>query len=72
MTGKVKWYNSQKGYGFISVAAAHGAEDVFVHAKDVRAAGRVTLNQGEQVSFDTEPTERAHVKAVRLLVTPAA
>ena len=49
--GKVKWYNSQKGYGFI--APDDGGKDVFVHATALEAAGIRTLNDGQSVQFET-------------------
>jgi CspA family cold shock protein len=49
-TGKVKWYNSQKGYGFI--APDDGGKDVFVHATALEAAGVRNLVDGQAVSFE--------------------
>ena len=49
-TGKVKWFNEQKGFGFIQ--SDGGGPDVFVHISDVQRAGLSTLNEGERVSFD--------------------
>lgn len=49
-TGTVKWYNSQKGYGFIE--PADGGKDVFVHATALEAAGLQSLNDGQSVSFE--------------------
>jgi CspA family cold shock protein len=49
-TGKVKWYNSQKGYGFIQ--PDDGGKDVFVHATALEAAGLRMLNDGQEVSFE--------------------
>ncbi len=49
-TGKVKWYNTQKGYGFI--APDDGGKDVFVHATALEAAGLRSLNDGQAVSFE--------------------
>jgi CspA family cold shock protein len=49
-TGTVKWFNSQKGYGFIQPEP--GSKDVFVHISAVERAGMRTLNEGQKVSFD--------------------
>jgi CspA family cold shock protein len=48
--GTVKWYNSQKGYGFIQPES--GGKDVFVHATALEAAGLRTLADGQQVTFE--------------------
>jgi cold shock protein len=48
--GTVKWFNPDKGYGFIQ--PDDGGKDVFVHIKQVEAAGMHTLNEGQKVSFD--------------------
>ncbi len=49
-SGKVKWYNSQKGYGFI--APDDGGKDVFVHATALEAAGIRSLADGQSVNFE--------------------
>ena len=51
-TGKVKWFNGDKGYGFI--APDDGGKDVFVHISAVERAGLRTLNENQKVSY--EPT----------------
>lgn len=51
-TGTVKWFNSQKGYGFI--APDEGGKDVFVHVTAVRAAGLDGLKDDQRVSFEIE------------------
>ncbi len=51
--GTVKWFNSQKGYGFI--APADGAEDVFVHVSALERAGLRNLNEGQRVEYDLVP-----------------
>jgi len=50
MQATVKWFNSQKGYGFIQ--PADGGKDVFVHISAVERAGMNGLNEGQKVSFD--------------------
>ena len=49
-TGTVKWFNNQKGYGFIQPET--GSKDVFVLISAVERAGMSTLNEGQKVSFD--------------------
>jgi cold shock protein len=49
-SGTVKWFNSQKGFGFIQ--PDDGSKDVFVHISAVERAGVGTLNEGQKVSFD--------------------
>lgn len=50
MTGKVKWFNDAKGFGFIAPDA--GGDDVFVHFTGIRGQGRRTLGEGENVEFE--------------------
>jgi len=50
-TGRVKWFNAAKGYGFISRTAG---EDVFVHFKSIVGEGYKTLNENDNVQFDVE------------------
>ena len=49
-TGTVKFFNAQKGFGFIQ--PADGSKDVFVHISAVERAGMSTLNEGQKVEFD--------------------
>ena len=49
--GTVKWFNSAKGYGFIS---RPGGEDVFVHFKAITSNGYKTLNEGDKVEFEVQ------------------
>jgi cold shock protein len=49
-SGTVKWFNSQKGFGFIQPAS--GGPDVFVHISAVERAGMSGLNEGQKVSFE--------------------
>jgi CspA family cold shock protein len=55
-TGKVKWFNGQKGFGFI--APDDGGNDVFVHISAVERAGLSHLNEGQKVSFDLKTDPR--------------
>ena len=52
MLGTVKFYNSSKGFGFITPDG--GGKDVFVHASATEAAGMNQLNEGDRVSFDVQ------------------
>jgi CspA family cold shock protein len=47
--GTVKWFNADKGYGFI--APEDGSDDLFVHHSEVRTGGYASLNEGQQVEF---------------------
>jgi cold shock protein len=48
-TGRVKWFNAQKGYGFIS---QEGGDDVFVHYSAIQTEGYRSLNEGDRVEFE--------------------
>ncbi|HUS96832.1 MAG TPA: cold-shock protein [Hyphomicrobiaceae bacterium] len=61
-TGTVKFYNDQKGYGFI--APDNGGNDVFVHATALERAGMHGLSEGQKVSFDTAKDPRSGKLAV--------
>ncbi len=56
-TGTVKWFNGQKGYGFIQPDA--GGADVFVHISAVERAGLPGLNEGQKVSYELEQDRRS-------------
>ena len=51
-TGTVKWFNSQKGYGFIQ--PEDGSKDVFVHVSAVERSGLHSLHEGQKLKFDLE------------------
>lgn len=61
-TGTVKFYNSQKGFGFIQ--PEDGQQDVFVHATALERAGISGLTDGQKVSFDTAVDQRSGKTAV--------
>ncbi|MBV9116234.1 MAG: cold-shock protein [Acetobacteraceae bacterium] len=63
-TGTVKWYNPQKGYGFI--APEDGSKDVFVHVSAVEQSGIGSLNEGQKVSFEVERGRQGKFAAVNL------
>jgi|TARA_B110001452_G_scaffold236237_1_gene215418 cold shock protein len=52
LTGKIKWYNSKKGYGFVE--RDDKEKDVFIHATAVREAGLRFLNENDAISFEIE------------------
>ena len=56
-TGTVKWFNAQKGYGFIQ--PEDGSKDVFVHISAVERAGMSNLNEGQKVSYELERDQRS-------------
>jgi CspA family cold shock protein len=64
-TGIVKWFNSQKGFGFIQ--PSNGGNDVFVHISAVERAGMSTLKEGQNVSFDIVADRRTGKSAAENL-----
>jgi CspA family cold shock protein len=62
--GTVKWFNAQKGYGFIQ--PEDGSKDVFVHISAVERSGLGTLNEGQKVSFDLERGNQGKMSATNL------
>ena len=62
-TGTVKFFNSQKGFGFIQ--PAEGGKDVFVHISAVERSGMSTLNEGQKVSYEVV-SERGKLAASNL------
>jgi cold shock protein len=63
--GTVKWFNSQKGFGFIQPEA--GDKDVFVHISAVERAGMGTLSEGQKVTFDVVADRRTGKSAAENL-----
>lgn len=57
MLGKVKWFNAQKGYGFITT---EDGKDIFVHYSGISTSGFKTLEEGESVSFDLTEGDKGH------------
>ena len=55
MTGRVKWFNAEKGFGFIE---REDGDDVFVHFSAIQGTGFKSLNEGEEVSFDIVDGDR--------------
>jgi cold shock protein len=67
-TGTVKFFNADKGYGFIK--PDDGGRDIFVHITAVEKAGLTSLAEGQKVSFDVEPDKKGKgPKAVDLVVS---
>lgn len=62
--GTVKFFNTQKGYGFIQ--PGDGGKDVFVHISDVERSGLYTLSEGQKVSFELMNDRNGKTKAVNL------
>ena len=63
-SGTVKWFNAQKGYGFIQ--PDDGTKDVFVHISAVQRAGIDHLSEGQKLEFDLERGQQGKVSAVNL------
>jgi CspA family cold shock protein len=66
--GTVKFFNAERGYGFIK--PDDGGRDVFVHITAVERAGLQALTEGQHISFDVEPDKKGKgPKAVNLIIT---
>ena len=68
-TGKVKWFNGEKGFGFIE--QGDGGDDVFVHFSAIQGDGYRDLNEGDEVEFKVEQGQKG-LQAVDVSVTNAA
>jgi CspA family cold shock protein len=64
-TGTVKWFNADKGYGFISV---EGGKDVFVHNSGIAGEGYRSLQDGAQVQFDLVDGKNGKTKAANVRI----
>ena len=62
--GTVKWFNAQKGFGFIQ--PTDGTKDVFVHISAVERAGLGTLNEGQKLRYELEQGQKGKVSAGNL------
>jgi cold shock protein len=63
-TGTVKWFNAQKGYGFIQ--PDDGSKDVFVHISAVERSGIGTLNEGQKISYEVQKGQQGKLSAENL------
>ncbi|NCC15384.1 MAG: cold-shock protein [Clostridia bacterium] len=64
--GTVKWFNAEKGFGFIT--PDNGGDDVFVHFSSIQTNGFKSLNEGQKVTFDTEadPKDKRKTRAINV------
>lgn len=65
-TGTVKWFNTEKGYGFIE--PDEGGADAFVHITAVQQAGLTTLNEGQKVEYELQPGRNGKSSAGNLQI----
>ncbi|MBR6344267.1 MAG: cold-shock protein [Lachnospiraceae bacterium] len=65
MQGTVKWFNAQKGYGFISV---ENSDDIFVHFSAIQIDGYKTLNEGQKVEFEVVDGDNGKPQAANVKV----
>lgn len=68
MNGTVKWFNADKGYGFIT--PDEGGEDIFVHFSAILVDGFKTLKEGQKVEFESEPDPKNETKLRAVNVKP--
>lgn len=69
ISGTVKWFNAEKGYGFIS--NDDGSGDVFVHFSSIQGTGYRTLSEGQKVTYEVEPDPKNASKMRAVNVCPA-
>ena len=62
--GTVKWFNAEKGYGFISQA---DGDDLFVHFSEIKMDGYKTLEEGQAVSFDITTGQNGKLQAINVV-----
>lgn len=67
--GKVKWFNPEKGYGFIE---REGGDDLFVHFSEIKMEGFKTLNEGQVVNFDVTEGKNGKEQASNVYVQTAS
>ena len=67
MNGTVKWFNAEKGYGFIK--DDNGGEDVFAHFSAIQSDGYKTLEENQKVTYDVEadPKDPSKVRAINIV-----
>ena len=65
MSGQVKWFNNEKGYGFIDYSTG---EDIFVHYSAIKQDGYKTLSEGQRVEFDLNETPKG-LQAINVCAT---
>lgn len=66
VTGSVKWFNAEKGYGFIT--PANGGKDLFAHASEIQGEGRKNLTEGQEVEFTvTQGQKGPQASNIRIL-----
>ena len=57
-TGTVKWFNAEKGFGFITPDENSGGKDLFVHQTDIESSGFRSLDEGQKVEFESESSSK--------------
>jgi CspA family cold shock protein len=65
LTGRVKWFNSQKGFGFI--VPDNGSKDLFVHYSAIKSDGYKSLKEGQKVEFEVEQSDKGE-KAINVTI----